>query len=192
MAKDRFRDWGLYHKSIVAAIAAFVLGVAVRAVLVIDGAFELKDEIVLEASTAEIWPWVVENLKRPNWQGEVMRVQGLSSDIGRNRLVYWKRGYDTWRSYEVTTALVQERVFRAVQESDFDKRWWEVELVPEGVCRTRVKFREVIQPTLYRDRFWFFRVEEERQQRLQASAAGLKRWVMYEKKACDPSAEAAE
>lgn len=189
MVKDRFRDWGLYHKAVVAGIAAFVLSATVRAILVIDGAFELTDEIELDASASEIWPWVIENQKRPDWQGEVMRVQGLSSDVGRNRLVYWKRRFKQWRSYEVTTALVPERLFKAVQESDLDKRWWEVELIPDGECRTKVRLRELIQPLEYSERFWFFRVEEERQQRLKNSLNALERWVEKKKTRChtDPN-----
>ena len=184
MAKDRFRDWGLYHKAVVATLAAVVFAIAVRAVMVIDGAFEFTDEIVIEASAAEIWPWVVENKKRTDWEGEIFRIQGRSNEVGRNRLVYWKRRYSRWRSYEVTTAMVAERLFETERESDLDRRWWRAELVPEAPCRTRVKLRELIQPEAYTDRFWFFRVKEERQQRLAHSVAALKRWVESEAQAC--------
>jgi len=176
-AKDRFRDWNLYHKGIVAAFAAFVFVVCVRAFLVYDGAFEIVDRRVLNTSASNIWPWVVENKKRADWQGEIIRVQGLSVAVGRKRLLYWKRGYKQWRAFETTTALVTERLFKSTQESDFDMRWFEVELVPGGACRTEVKLREVIQPTDYSERFWFFNVQEERERRLENSLDALERWV---------------
>jgi len=177
MAKDKFRDWNLYHKSIVAVVAAFAVSVGLRAYLVYDGAFEISDEMVLNASADEIWPWVVDNKKRADWQGEVIRVQGLSVEVGRKRLLYWKRGYKRWHSFETTTALVAERLFKSEQESDFDTRWFEVELVPESSCQTKVKLREVIRPNDYEDRFWFFRVEAERRQRLENSLSALERWL---------------
>ena len=186
MAKDRFRDWGLYHKLVATAVVAFAFATGLRAFLVIDGAFELTEEVVLAANPDEVWPWIVENDKRPDWQGEITRVQGLSSDIGRNRLVYWKRGYSRWRSFELTTALVVGRLFKSEQESDFDRRWWQVELFQLEPCRTRVVLKEVIRPTEYKDRFWFFRVEEERQQRLIDSVEALKRWVESEPSVCRP------
>ena len=177
MAKERFRDWGLYHKLVAAMLVAMALSVVVRALLAIDAAYEVKDEIVIEASTAAIWPWVLENTKRADWQGEIVRVSGISSDKGSSRLVFWKRRYKTWRSYEITTALVKERLFRSEHDSDEDKRWWQIELVPEAPCRTKVIYTETIQPNAYEDRFWFFRVRDERQQRVENSVKSIKGWV---------------
>jgi len=177
MAKEKFRDWNLYHKGIVAALAAFAVAVGIRAYLVYDGAFEVSAERVLDASAADIWPWVITNGKRADWQGEVLRIQGLSVDVGRKRLLSWKRGYERWQSFETTTTLVNERLFKSKQDSDFDTRWFEVELVPAGDCKTNVKLREIIQPTAYSERFWFFRIETERQQRLENSLDSLGRWA---------------
>lgn len=188
MVRERFSDWGLYHKIIVAVLAAVVVGVSSRAILVIDGAFEVTDEIVINAGASEIWPWVIDNKLRTDWQGEIIRIQGRSTDVGRNRLVYWKRRYARWRTYEVTTAVVAERLFETEQEGDMDRRWWRTELVPEGPCQTRVKLRELIQPHEYSDRFWFFRVDEERQQRLAHSVAALKRWVESKETSCPAKA----
>jgi len=184
MTKDRYRDWGLYHKAVAAIVMALVLSVVVRAVMAIDSAYQIQNEIVIEASTADVWPWVIENDKRPNWQGEILRVNGVSTEVGRNRLVYWKRDYKRWRSYETTTALVVERLFKSEHDSDTDRRWWQIELVPESLCRTRVVLTEIIQPTAYEDRFWFFRVKAERQQRLENSVKALKRWVERIKAPC--------
>ncbi len=184
MASDRFRDWGLYHKAVAALVAGVVLSVVVRALIAIDAAYEIKDQIVIEASAAEIWPWVIENDKRSDWQGEVIRLNGVSTDVGRSRMLYWKRDYKRWRSYEVTTEIVPQRRLKTEQESDIDRRWWQVELVPQSPCRTRVILTEHIKPTLYADRFWFFQVREQRQKRLENSVRDLKRWVEKTSKAC--------
>jgi hypothetical protein len=184
MAKERFRDWGLYHKAVAAVAVAAILSVVVRALLMIDAAFELRAQVTLDVSAAEIWPWIIGNLRRSDWQGEITKVQGLSTDVGRSRLLYWKRGYDEWSSYEKTTALVPERLFKVAQDSDFDNRWWQVELVPLSPCKTRVKLVEIIQPLEYRDRFWFFQVREERQARLENSVKALKRWIGETAKPC--------
>ena len=184
--KDKFRDWNLFHKAIVAALVAFGLSVLVKAYFAIDGAYELKEERIIPASAAAIWPWVTENLKRPHWQGEVIRVQGLSTEVGRRRLLFWQRQFENWRSSEVTTALVQERLFSVEQESDFDTRWLEVELTPLGPCETKVTMTEIIQPALFSDRFFFFRVREKRQQRLANSLPYLENWVLKSTPTCAP------
>jgi len=177
MAKDRFRDWGLYHKSVAALLVALAFGVLVRALMAIDAAYAVKDEIIIEANTADIWPWILDNNKRADWQGEIMQVSGVSPEVGSSRLVFWTRGYKRWRSYEVTTALVKERLFRSEHNSDKDRRWWQIELMPESSCRTKVVFTETIQPNTYDNRFWFFRVRDERQQRVENSVKSLKNWV---------------
>jgi uncharacterized protein YndB with AHSA1/START domain len=184
MAKERFRDWNLYHKGVAAAIAAMVFWVLLRAILVIDGAFEVREEGIIEANPEEIWPYITENAKRDDWTAELMRVQGVSVEVGRNRFLYWKRRYDQWRSYEVTTGLVQNRVFQTEQVSDEDRRWWYVTLDPIAPCQTRVTFREVIEPLAYKDRFWFFRVEEARQKRLAYSLEALERKLSSANSVC--------
>lgn len=184
--KDKFRDWNLFHKSIVAGMVALGLSVLVKAYFAIDGAYELKEERVIPASAADIWPWVTDNLKRPYWQGEVIRVQGLSTDVGRRRLLFWQRQFENWRSSEITTALVQERLFRVEQESDFDTRWLEVELTPIGPCETKVTMTEIIQPSKFSDRFFFYRIKEKRQERLTKSLPYLENWVLKSADACAP------
>jgi hypothetical protein len=184
--KEKFRDWNLYHKIVAAGIAAMVFWTVLRALFVIDTAFEVQDERVLNAEPAAIWPFVVENQLRDNWTAELVRVQGVSVEVGRNRFLYWKRRYQEWRSYEVTSALVHERVFHTVQSSDEDERWWEVELEPVGPCQTRVKLRELIRPIAYEDRFWFFRVQDERQQRLAISLDALNRQLKEKGGLCEP------
>lgn len=192
MAKDRFRDWGLYHKSVATLVAALVLSVLVRALMAIDAAYAVKDEIMIDANAAEIWPWILDNNKRADWQGEIMRVSGVSSEAGSSRLVFWKRHYQRWRSYEVTTALVKERLIRSEHNSDEDKRWWQIELVPQSPCGTKVIFTETIQPNTYENRFWFFRVRDERQKRVENSVKSLKGWVEKTASSCAESKEAQE
>ena len=184
MAKDHFRDWGLYHKAVAALITALVLSVFVHAIFAIDSAYEVSDEIVIEANTADIWPWLIENKKRSDWQGEILKVVGTSVDVGRTQLVSWRRDFKHWRSYEVTTALVKERLFKSEHDMDTEKRWWQIELVPKGPCSTLVKYTETIQPIKYDDRFWFFKVIDARRQRLENSVKSLKKWVEKTRETC--------
>lgn len=187
--KERFRDWNLYHKAVAATVAAMVFWVFLRAVFVYDTAFELKAEKTINANPEALWPYIIGNPLRDNWIAELLRVQGVSVDVGRNRFLYWKRRYTQWRSYEVTTALVKERIFHTAQTSDLDERWWEVELEPLGPCRTKVKLRELIRPLEYKDRFWFFRVEEERQARLDVSLEALERQLKEKGGLCEPPSQ---
>jgi len=190
MAKDRFRDWGLYHKLVATLLVAMVFSVMVRLLLAIDAAYEVKSEIIIETSAAEVWPWLVDNRKRADWQGEIMWVSGVSAEAGTSRLVFWKRRYQHWRSYELITALVKERLFRSEHQSDEDTRWWQIELVPETVCRTKIVYTETIRPRAYQDRFWFFRVRDERKERLTESVKSLKSWAEQSAVSCDAQAEA--
>ncbi len=176
--KDKFRDWNLYHKSVAAFVAALFVSVIYHAIIVYDGAFEYTDERIIEAPASEIWKFVTDNKNRVRWQGELILVNGLSIEEGRSRMLYWQRVYKRWRSWEQTTELVQERLFRSVQETDDDTHWWSVELEPLGECSTRVIIRDIIRPNAYEDRFWFFRRNDAAEdQRLEVSFNALERWT---------------
>lgn len=185
--KDRFRDWNLLHKSVVAVLAALFVGVAVRAIVAIDAGFEIKREVVVPYAAADVWSLVTDNQGRIRWQGQLVDIQRLSGapkEAGSTRLVFWQKGYRKWHAVEQTKEVLVERVFATVQESDHDQRWFRVELAPEGDCATRVSVREVIRPKNYNKRFWFFRQMEEHEQKWDASFAALDRWLKTGAGAC--------
>lgn len=178
--KDRFKDWNLLHKSVVALLAALFVGVAVRAIVAIDAGFEIKHEAVVPYAAADIWSIVTDNQGRIRWQGQLVDIQRLTGeplDIDSTRLIFWQKGYRKWHAMEQTKEVLSERLFATIQESDHDQRWFRVELRPEGDCSTRVSVREIIRPKNYNKRFWFFREMEEQQQKWEASFAALDRWL---------------
>lgn len=178
--KDRFRDWNLLHKSVVMVIIAFFLSVTVWSVWVIDAAFELEHEVVLPYEAASVWDWVYDPERRTDWQAELVDFApyvGVPEKVESTRLLYWKRGFKRWQAVERTREVVQNRLYATAQESDHDQRWFRVEIVPEGPCKTRLLLVEVIRPKFYSDRFWFFTSNREAQERLETSAKALKRWL---------------
>ncbi|WP_262691960.1 SRPBCC family protein [Kordiimonas aestuarii] len=178
--RDRFRDWNLLHKSVVAVIAAVVFSVVFRLVLVIDAGFELTYEKVMPYSARDIWAFIDDDKNRVRWQAELVDTQRLTGDMvqaGSTRLLFWKRGYKTWHAVEQTKEALPERLFATIQESDRDQRWYRIELAPEGECSTRVSVREVIRPKAYNKRFWFFSEEGVHDARWDASFAALDRWL---------------
>ncbi len=175
--KDRFRDWGLYHKAVAAFVVSLIIGVIYRALIVIDGAFEITDERLIHAPAEQVWEFVIDNKNRVRWQGELIEVAGFSIEEGDTRMLSWQRVYDRWRSWETTTDLIPFRVFKTHQEADEEERWFSVDLAPKGKCSTLVKLRELIRPKAYNDRFWFFRVSDVHQKRLAVSLEALDRWT---------------
>ncbi|WP_417451863.1 SRPBCC family protein [Kordiimonas sp.] len=178
--RDRFRDWNLLHKSVVAVLAALFVSLVFRLILVIDAGFELTHEVVLPYAAPEVWAFVSDDENRVRWQAELVDAQRLKGDMaqsGSTRLLFWKRGYKNWHAVEKTTEVLPERLFASIQESDKDQRWYRLELSPEGPCETRVLVREVIRPKSYNNRFWFFREEEVHDARWEASFAALGRWL---------------
>ena len=188
MVRDRFRDWNLLHKSVVAFIAAVAISLSFRAFIVIDAAFQTEQEIILPYDSAVIWPWVTDNQNRARWQAELIdlqRLMGVADTPGSTRLLFWKKRYKRWQAVEQTSEVVQERLFATLQESDGDQRWFRVELTPLGQCQTRVVIRETIRPLAYTDRFWFFRYSGDHADRLKVSLAALDRWLGKVAPACE-------
>lgn len=178
--KDRFRDWNLLHKSVVALIAAFFVSVAYRAIIVIDAAFEVDQEAVLPYAAETIWPWIYTPDRRVDWQAWQIDYAPYVGDPNKaesTRLVRWKKGFKRWHAIERTTEVVQERLYVTVQESDKDIRWFRVELIPEGPCSTRLRLHDVVQPKKYEERFWFFTERADEQERLDRSLEALDRWL---------------
>ena len=191
--KDRFKDWNLLHKSVVAVLAALFVGVAVRAIVAIDAGFELKHEAVVPYATSDVWSLITSNKGRIRWQGQLVDIQRLTgepTETGSTRLIFWKVGYKAWHAVEQTREVLPERVFATIQESDKDHRWFRVELTPEGDCSTRVKISEIIRPVAYNKRFWFFREMEEHEAKWDASFEALERWLATSATACKAGEEA--
>ncbi|MFC4348929.1 hypothetical protein ACFO5Q_13835 [Kordiimonas lipolytica] len=190
--KDRFRDWNLLHKSVVALIAAFFVSVAYRAVIVIDSAFEVQQEAVLPYAAETIWPWIYTPERRSNWQAwqiDYAPYMGAPDKVESTRLARWKKEYKRWHAVERTTEVVQARVYATVQESDKDTRWFRVELTPEGPCSTRVRLYDMVRPKGYEERFWFFTSLDDEQKRVDASLKALDRWVDGTSEGCATTEE---
>tara|TARA_R110002096_G_scaffold316732_1_gene511220 strand:+ start:386 stop:961 length:576 start_codon:yes stop_codon:yes gene_type:complete len=190
IVKDRFRDWNLYHKSVVLALAACALWVIIWAVMVFDGAFEFEQEETLPYSTSNIWPWIIGDETRPRWTAELIDIGELTGEAGEaetTRLLFWRRGYKRWQAVERVTNAVQERLVSFAQESDIDQRWFSVELVPVGACETRVVMKETLFPLEYAKRFWFFQETDAAEKRLKESHRALASWVADTQQACSVS-----
>jgi hypothetical protein len=190
--KDRFRDWNLLHKSVVALIAAFFVSVVYRAVIVIDAGFEMDQEMVMPYAAEAIWPWIYPPERRTDWQAwqiDYAPYVGKPDQAESTRLVRWKQGFKHWHAIERTTEVVQQRLYATVQESDKDVRWFRVELIPEGPCSTRVRLHDVARPKKYEERFWFFTRRKDEQDRLDKSLEALDRWVGETAGACEVSAD---
>ena len=164
--------------------------VAAWAVLVYDGAFPLTHERVLSYEAKTIWPWLVEDENRSRWTAELVDLSafdGEAGEIGAARLLFWRRGSSRWHAVEHVTSSLSGRFVETVQKSDYDRRTFKIELVPEGICQTKVIINETIRPEAYKDRFWFFRYRAEREERLEVSLSALDGWIKNTAEPCNPA-----
>lgn len=190
--KDRFSDWNLYHKTVAALMTAFAFGIVLRGILVIDTAFEVKDDRTISASSAAIWHLMSVDTERDKWQAELLDVAALtgpSSETGATRLLFWKRGLKRWQAVERTREVLQQRVLSFEQSSDQDSRWVTMNLDEEDVCRTRLSITEIIEPAEYLDRFWFFFRRTAHEDRLAASLDAMERWAKVSDPTCTTSSQ---
>ncbi|RMB02672.1 SRPBCC family protein [Eilatimonas milleporae] len=187
-AKLPFADWNLYHKSVVAVLAAFFVAVLLRAVTAVDGGDVYHESArVFEATPEMMWPWVTTTQDRVRWQAgivDISRLTGAPAEPASTRLLFWREDGRRWSAVERTEQVVRTRVFEVIQQSDRDDRRMRIELVPEGPCRTRVIMMEWIRATAYRDRFWAFLYTDARQGRLETSLDALGRWIGYDPQPC--------
>lgn len=178
--RDKFRDWNLYHKSIVILLAAIGFGLFVRAIIVFDTAFEVKGSAIIHADAATTWLWITDDKNRTRWQAEMVglvRLTGNTSELDSTRLAFWQRGKDRWQSTERTTGLIPERALSLIQQADIDKRWLNLSLEVIAPCQTRLTIDEIIEPTSYSDRFWFFKNRNIHDTRLETSFKSLNEWM---------------
>ncbi len=187
--KDRFRDWNIYHKCVAAFVAAIAFGVVLRAVLVIDTAFEVSDRRVIAASAETIWSLMSTDEERDKWQAEMIdlvELTGPTTEAGATRLLFWQRGLRRWQSVERTRDMLSGRVLGMIQSSDIDTRWVTMTLDVLDTCRTELMIEEIIEPADYLDRFWFFSQRAIHENRLASSLDAMERWVSIEDTVCAP------
>ncbi len=185
--RDSFRDWNLYHKSIVVLLSAMVFGVIVRAVIVFDTAFEVVGERVVNASAETVWTLVSNDKNRDKWQAEIVdlvELTGPTNERGATRLVFWKRGAKRWQAVERTRDLLPGRQLSLLQNSDQDTRWITISLEVIEPCKTKLIINEIIEPSAYEDRFWFFNQRTLHQSRLSASFDAMDRWAAVAEPKC--------
>lgn len=189
--REKFRDWNLYHKSIVIVLAAVAFGTLVRAILVFDTAFQVTNEKIIEASPDQVWLWMTDETNRARWQAELISVVSLSGETVEKdtmRLIFWQRGFKRWQSAETTLDLIPERILVLRQSSDNDTRWITISLEIIEKCKTRVTIDEIIEPSHYADRFWFFNERPLHEMRLETSLNDLGRWLQETDTTCQPKA----
>lgn len=178
--RERFGDWNLYHKFVAALAVSIVAGVILRAILVIDTAFEVTSSRIIRADAETIWDYVVTDDLRDNWQGELVdlvELNGMTDEKDSSRLLFWKRDLKRWQSVERTRAVVRGRSVSLYQESDRDKRWVDISLTVISDCETRLTISEIIVPERYQDRFWFFGERNLHEARHIASLASMEHWA---------------
>lgn len=188
--RDRFSDWNLYHKTIIAILAAMIFGVILRGILVYDTAFEIADQRIIPAPSTTVWAWLSADENRDKWQAELMdmvELTGPTAQPAATRLMFWKRGLKRWQSVERTRDVLVGRVLGLYQTSDSDTRWVTMTLEVVSPCETRLKIEEIIEPTAYADRFWFFNQRAIHEKRLTASFDALDRWTALEQTGCPRS-----
>ncbi len=185
--KDRFSDWSLYHKAVAAFVAALAFGVILRALLVIDTAFEVSADQTLTASADTVWHLMSSDDERDKWQAELMdlvELTGPTAEAGATRLLFWKRGARRWQSVERTRDVLTGRVLGFLQSSDEDTRWVTLSLDVTGDCQTTLQIEEIIKPAGYLDRFWFFNQRTNHENRLAASLDAIERWATIQDTNC--------
>lgn len=180
--KDRFSEWNLYHKSVAALVTAMGFGVLLRAILVIDTAFEVESERVIDASADAVWTLMATDTERDKWQAEMVdlvELTGPTNETGATRLLFWKRGLKRWQAVERTRGVLEGRVLEFEQSADRDTRWVTMTLEAVDVCKTRLSIVEIIEPAEYLDRFWFFSERTLHEERLNASFDAMQRWTKH-------------
>lgn len=185
--KDRFGDWNLYHKSVAALVAAFAFGMVLRGILVIDTAFEVSDSREIHASADVVWAFLSRDDQRDRWQAEMVdlvELTGPTAEPGATRLIFWKRGLKRWQAVERTRDSLEGRVLSFEQSADRDTRWVTMTLSVVDACTTRLDIEEIIEPTKYLDRYWFFSMRGQHEDRLNASFDAMERWASAEDPAC--------
>ena len=188
--KDRFSDWNLYHKSVAAIVAAMGFGVVLRAILVIDTAFQVEAERVIDASANSVWALMATDRERDKWQAEMVdlvELTGPTDEAGATRLLFWKRGLKRWQAVERTRNVLEGRILEFEQSADKDTRWVTMTLEVLEPCKTRLSIIEIIEPAVYLDRFWFFNERTLHEKRLNASFDAVERWTAVS----DPNCKAA-
>ena len=188
--KDRFGDWNLYHKSVAALVAAFAFGVILRGILVIDTAFELEASREINASAEAVWNQMSRDENRDRWQAEmvdVVELTGPTAETGATRLIFWKWGLKRWQAVERTRDSLPGRLLSLEQSADRDTRWVTMSLTVIDDCTTRLDIAEIIEPTEYLDRFWFFSARGRHEARLDASFDAMERWATKEDPSCPAS-----
>lgn len=185
--RDKFRDWNLYHKSIVILLAAMAFGVIVRAIVVYDTAFEIVDQRIINASADTVWTLVSDDESRDKWQAELIdmvELTGPTNEPSSTRLIFWKQDLKRWQAVERTQNLLTGRVLKLLQTSDQDTRWVSFTLDVIGPCQTMLNIEEIIEPSAYKDRFWFFGQRTNHEKRLSASLDAMERWATAEDTKC--------
>ena len=178
--RDSFRDWNLYHKAIVVLISAMAFGIIVRAVVVFDTAFEITGERTVNASAETVWQLISHDKSRDKWQAEIVdlvELTGPTNERGATRLVFWRRGTKRWQAVERTGDLLPGRLLSLIQNSDQDTRWITISIEVLGKCQTKLSIKEIIEPSAYKDRFWFFNQRTFHENRLAASFDAMDRWA---------------
>ena len=178
--KDRFSEWNLYHKSVAALVVALGFGLVLRALLVIDTAFEVEGERVIDASAEAVWTLMATDAERDKWQAEMLdlvELTGPTNEVGATRLLFWKRGSKRWQAVERTRNVLEGRVLEFEQSADKDMRWVTMTIEAIEPCKTKLSIVEIIEPAVYLDRFWFFNERSVHEKRLNASFDAMQRWT---------------
>ncbi len=191
VVKDRFQDWGLFHKSVVIFFVILFSAALARGVFVVEGGtYLIKAEQVFSFDPEQINPWIVESENRVRWQAEVtdfLKYSGDERKVGSTRRVDHRRDGEEWVSFEQTTEIEPNKLYKTVQadEVKLEDRSFEVTMQSVNSCQTKVVIKEIIFPRRYFDRYWAFLDKSQRQKRLKVSLNALDRWLQTSKTKCE-------
>jgi hypothetical protein len=198
--KDRFRDWGWFHKSVVFVFAGLALSAVFRLIVTYDaGQFLVKEERIIPRSAEAIWPWIVDSENRVRWQVHLTEIDcvkggpnetgitcqtGTPDVIGSARLLTYIYDGETSYPRETTTDASTAEYFKTYQASDLEERSLEISLEPLGSCETKVTVSEIIYYRNFATRYWSFYTKKDDQERIDSSISSLEDWVMKKTEEC--------
>lgn len=191
VVKDRFQDWGLFHKLVVIFFVILFSAALARGVFVVEGGtYLVKAEQIFPFDPEQINPWIVESENRVRWQAEVtdfLKYSGDERKVGSTRRVDHRRDGEEWVSFEQTIEIEPNKLYKTVQadEVKLEDRSFEVTMQSVSSCQTKVVIKEVIFSRRYFDRYWAFLDKSKKQKRLKVSLNALDRWLQTSKIKCD-------
>ncbi len=171
--------------AIVGAVVLFFLYTVVHALQKIP--FEIESSVVINAAPEEIWPFIEEPNKRPNWQWKITHVNSITPtkmEVGSRQWLFYTYYEAKWDGEEVVTHYEQNTLWAATRTSTRTnasvviglKRLDDV----DGEPRTKVTYNEKLLELNYKTRLNYINEGRKSQTHTENSLIRLKGLVEAE------------